>query len=377
PSPRRGEGRGEGGKLESETIRDSQLSPLTPALSPRGERENRAWNDWPAVVGAMLFAIHPVQVQAVAWVSGLKDVLSGFLALVAVWQYFVGTRRSYVIATIAMFAATLAKPSAMVTPLIVLIIDVLVMKRPLRSSLRSLWIWFALALPAAILTKLAQPPTGVPAAPLWARPLVAMDSLTFYIGKLLLPVGLTVDYGRTPMRVFHGPLFYLSWLVPLIIFGVCMLSRRRPMQYLAACAIFVAGVLPVLGFTPFQYQKISGVADHYIYLSMLGPALAIALFVADHPTRLVVVAAGILLGMLAVLTVRQTGFWHDDAALFAHNIAINPASGLAHLNLGAALERGGDLDGAEREYREALRIDPNDADATANLSDLLRRRGKT
>src|SRR4051794_3776759 len=103
--------------------------------------------DWPAAVGALLFALHPVQVEPVGWISGMKDVLYGLLSLIAIWQYLLHTRAAraaraddrksarvhYAVATVALILAMLSKPTAMVTPLMALILDAIVLRRRYRE----------------------------------------------------------------------------------------------------------------------------------------------------------------------------------------------------------------------------------------------------
>jgi hypothetical protein len=120
----------------------------------------------------------------------------------------------YVMATIALVAAMLSKPSAVVIPLFALAVDVVVVRRPWKSALISLAPWIVLVVPCLIWTKAAQPATDVAVAPFWARPVIALDALAFYLGKLLAPTGLTVDYGRTPVHVYASGVWWFSWIAP-------------------------------------------------------------------------------------------------------------------------------------------------------------------
>ncbi len=359
--------------------------------------------DWPAAAGALLFALHPVQVEPVAWISGLKDVLCGLLGLAAVWQYLLAQRASrvapltltlspeyrgegttgsptvhYALATLLLLAAMLAKPTAVVVPVMALILDRIVLKRRLRDIGTSLVPWFLLVIPCLLWSKAAQPGIGVPAAPWWARPLIALDSLAFYLWKLVLPTQLAVDYGRSPTRVLEQGWLWWTWIVPVAVFPVLWLNRRRHPMLLAGGAIFVAGVFPVLGFSPFLFQYYSGVTDHYLYLSMFGAALGAAYLVSIGPPRLIAVLSVLVLLLLAGLGFRQGGTWRDDQTLWRKVIAVNPSSALAYNNLGSALRRSGQNDDlVERYYREAIRLNPNFPVAHENLALVLAEKGDT
>src|SRR4051812_11378347 len=135
--------------------------------------------DWAACCGALLYALHPVQLEPVAWISGLKDVLAGCFGLIALWRYVarvqdgVESRSDWppdLIGTIALMLAMLSKPSAVTVPMIALAIDWLILRRPLARVMRSTAVWFVLAIPILVIGRIAQDVTGIPAVPLHLRP---------------------------------------------------------------------------------------------------------------------------------------------------------------------------------------------------------------
>ena len=144
-------------------------------------------HDWAAFGGALLFALHPLQVEPVAWVSGLKTVLGGFFLLAAAWQYVCyagapvgGSKRRlhYALATAAFVLAMLAAPGAVVAPLVAGIIACTLLGRPVRQTAKELLPWLLVAIPVVIVTKMSQPdlePAFIPA--LWQRPLIAGDAV--------------------------------------------------------------------------------------------------------------------------------------------------------------------------------------------------------
>jgi Flp pilus assembly protein TadD len=349
-----------------------------------------------AWVGAMVFALHPVQVEAVAWVAGLKDVAAGLFSLVAIWLYFSeeghegrppaardpSARRHegkirFVLATVSLILAMLAKPIAMMTPFIALVIDWM-----LRRRFRwQLLIWFALAIGCAVIAKWSQPaPFAGIVVPLWQRPFVAGDALAFYLFKILWPVRLGVDYGRTPVERLGSHWPYLTSLVPVALAIVLWIKRRTWRPVLAGAIVFVLGLLPILGLVPFDFQIYSTVADHYLYLPMLGIAIIIAFAVSRwsqvngaHPTIGVV----ILVVVLGFCTFLQAMTWKDSLSLFNHALEVNPRSWMAHVNLASALNRSQRPQDAEAEARAALAIRSDIAVTYDNLAAALRLQGKT
>jgi len=316
-----------------------------------------------ALAGALLFAVHPVQVESVGWVSGLKDVLWGLFSLLALWQYVLfvqaevasdqwavaskkskrrreastnGTRWGhYAVALVCLGLALLSKPSAMVTPLIAFLIDYFLLRRRFVAAVRALWPWFLLALLVAIHATRVQPGSQLSPWPIWNRPLIAADALAFYLYKLIWPIHLIPDYGRTPAVLLHSTWKYWTWLIPLAVAGVLWGLARKIPWLIAGSLIFVAGVLPVLGLMPFDFQQFSTVADHYLYLALLGPALALAFVLSRAPTRWLGAATALILIALTGRSMAQTQYWQNTPALFEHTLALNPRSAAAHERLGA------------------------------------------
>jgi len=326
---------------------------------------------WAAAGGALLFALHPIQVEAVAWTSGLKDVLAGAFTFLSLWQYLLAcapvktrttqsrrTASHYALALVAMLLGMLSKPAAVVTPLLLVIIDRLILQRPWRRVVASTAPFLVLAIPCVVWTQICQPPTNLVHTPLWARPLIAIDALTFYLAKLLMPIHLGLDYGRNPATVLAGR--WIWWFCPLAAawpIAAGLVYRRHPAARTIAAStlLFAAALLPVLGFTPFAFQSVSTVTDHYVYVAMLGPALLTAWMLTNLQDRSQfnvltvrrwsIAVAAIVLGALATATTVQARHWQDTRSLLSHALDVNPNSWPACTNL-ASLEydEGRDLD---------------------------------
>jgi tetratricopeptide (TPR) repeat protein len=350
-------------------------------------------------------------------VSGLKDVLSGLLALVALWQYLqfatgvrVGTRRTIplLICVAFLILAMLAKASAASMPLAAIALDRWIVRRPWKPILASAGLLAIVAVPFVLIARSAQSASDIAPIPLWQRPFIAADCLTFYLYKLGWPINLCVDYGQTPQAVMHQPWIYLVWLVPLAIALGLFGLRRRVRPLIAAALVFLAGCLPTLGLTTFATQFFSTTADHYLYWAMLGPAMALAWTLTALPATAMLRGGTIaaLVG-LAILSVHQGAFWHDGTSLFEHTLVVNDRSALACAQLASisldagnaidaqewaarAIERNPDwalpyatfglaalrrvppdLKLAQDAYRAALKRDPTLVPALTNLAGLL------
>lgn len=331
---------------------------------------------WAAWAGAALFAVHPIQVEAVAWATGMKDVLSGFFSLLALWLYLCyargdaeasGKRSWYwVAAAVSFLLATLSKPAAVVTPALALVIAVLLLdQRMVRTSV-SLVPWLVLAGPVIMVTRLAQAePHHVFEPVLWQRLLVAGDSLSFYLGKLLVPLNLGPDYGRTPQLVLGHGWSLLTGVLPYGLFSAILWKGGRPWQ--AAAGIFVLVLLPVSGLVPFVFQQISTVADRYCYLAMLGPALALAWGLVSVRSKWVWGGVLLMLALLAAKSMVQIRYWREPKVFYDHALMVNPRSWTAYNNLGNGLAANNQPREAIAAFEKAIAIDPGYAEAYNNL----------
>lgn len=359
---------------------------------------------WAAWAGALLFAIHPIQVEAVAWVTGLKDVLCGLLSLVALWQYvrFAQPPPSaapadpaesgdtkhrwihYVGATAALVLALLAKPSAVSVPVMAGVIDWLLLKRPCRRVVAALLPWFAVAGAFVFIGLHSQPASALPvnaASPLWARPLIASDALAFYVGKIVVPLRFGILYGRSPQLVISRGWIWVTWAVPAALLIVTWARRRRATWGLAAVLLLFVAPAAVLGLVPFDFQRHSTVADRYIYVGMLGPALALACALASLPANRrqatpAFAAATALLLLLAGRAMAQTFVWQDSGTLFRHALAVNPDDDAAYANLAADALAAGRVVDAERLARRSITLNGRQVAAYLILGSALQREGR-
>lgn len=334
-----------------------------------------------AFAGAMLFALHPLQVEPVAWITGFKDVLGGTLALAALLMYIVAVQvhesgRSsnwlyFTLATLIFGLAILAKPAAVCIPMMALVIDRLLLGRSWKAILPLVVLWTAFSIVPIALTSSAQLPQMPFRASLILRPYVALDAIGFYADKLLLPIGLGIDHGRSPMLLVLNGTLRWSWIPGLLLcLGVWCGRRRFPILIVPAI-LFVAGLAPVLGLLPFVFQNISTVADRYAYIAMLGPALLLARVFDRFQHLAMWLTVGAVIAVFAGISFVQTGYWSDTLHLMTHAIELNPQSKSALIAMGNAMHKDGRLYRASRYLEKALAIDPCDPDAQFDYGNVL------
>src|SRR4029077_7008704 len=148
----------------------------------------------------------------------------------------------------------------------------------------------------------------VPAVSVWHRCFVASDTLMFYLAKLFWPFSLGPDYGRTPDWLLHHAWVYATVLVPLLLAVIAWRDRSKVWPTVVI-VIFVVGVLPVSGFTPFTFQMYSTVADRYVYFVMLAPALALACALAELRGAGPRICGAVLIAGLTFVSIRQVPVW--------------------------------------------------------------------
>jgi Flp pilus assembly protein TadD len=346
-------------------------------------------------LAAAIFALHPVQVESVAWITERKNVLMGFFFLLTllVWIAFIDkrTRRPwifYCLALIFYVLALSAKATACTLPAALFLI-LWLQKKPITMrrlmqivpfvvlgvgmGLLAVW-WerYHQGTNRAVFTFLS---------PI-ERILVASRAVWFYLSKIFWPSNLTFIYPR--WNISPADLLNYIWLLAgtAACAAIYFLRRYFGRSVEVAAAFFVATLSPVLGFIMLFTFRYTFVADHYQYLACIGPiALASAGMVSlsDKFTqcRAVIVSAAVLIvASLATLTWRQASTYTDIETLWHTTLARNPECWMAHTNLALVLVQKGKIDDGIAHYRSALQMQPDSWDAEYNLGTALLRRGQ-
>ncbi|MBC7784863.1 MAG: glycosyltransferase family 39 protein [Burkholderiales bacterium] len=324
---------------------------------------------WAPVLGALAFALHPIQVESVAWTTGLKDELCGLFSFLAIASYLShfrsNRRRDWVLTFLFVIAATLSKPTGVILPLTLFLVDCLVTNRSMEQRFRLAAPFIFPAVISGAVMMHIQTPTNL-YSPLWARPLIAADAIAYYLYKIILPINLVPDYARAPDVIIDDRSIFWTWIIPAIVGALLLRFGSRRLKL--AAVLLVMPLLPVSGLLRFDMQQYSTVTDHYLYQSLLGVGLVMML-IAERAT-IHRAAVCVVLGIMSVLTVFQITRWWDQRALQTHNAQLQPKSLMSYAGLASRAIRDGDFEQAERHARRAIAIRPRPVEYN-NLSQLL------
>jgi protein O-mannosyl-transferase len=354
-------------------------------------RTTRAWRR--SAVVAMLFAVHPLHVESVAWIAERKDVLSTLLWLLVFHAYVSYARRPALLKLVGVFAALalglMAKPMLMTAPLLLLLFDIWPLgrlsldagdSRPFAKLLVEKIPLFALSALSGVVTVVAQSRGGavqnLEVLPFGERVSNALASYLLYVAQMFWPRNLIAHYAYEPTAP------WLAVVCGVVLLSISVLSikvaRRHPFL-LAGWFWYVCALLPVIGLIQVGTQPR---ADRYTYVPLVGLFIVIAwglpLVVAAGRRRDIALgaAAGVAIVTLAVAAREQVRYWENDLTLWRHAVQVSPRNYFARTNLGDALLLTGDLDAANDQFVEALRTESNSAATRNGLGTVLFRKGR-
>lgn len=348
-----------------------------------------------AWLAGAIFALHPVQVESVAWITERKNVMMGFFFLLTLlaWIAFVDRRTKrrwlfYGLALILYLLALSAKTTACTLPAALLLILWLQKTSITWKRIFQIVPFLVLGIGMGVLTMWWERYHQGTSRALFTflspieRVLVASRAVWFYLSKLIWPSNLTFIYPRWDISPTH--LLNYAWLlVGVIVCAAIYFLRRYVGRSVEVAAIFfVATLSPILGFIMLFTFRYTFVADHYQYLACIGPiALASAGLVNLAETfknsrTLILSAALFVVAVLATVTWRQAAMYGNIETLWRTTLARNPGCWMAHNNLGIVLVEKGQLDEAIAHYRTTLEMQPNFWDADYNLGSALLGKGQ-
>lgn len=336
-----------------------------------------------SLFGALIFALHPIQVEAVAWVSELRGLLSGLFGFLAVYFYLYyyqnkfnseqihknqnrgindkyTPRLKYLFFTgFSLILSVLSKPSGVVFPIIIFLLDMMLIRDNIFKAIKRIWIFLLLIIPVFILTLFSETESKTNlSVGFLNRPLIFLDSIGFYIKQIIYPLDLAANYGRTPSFVLENPLSLIIHIILAVTLLLIFLFKQNK-KLLFGYLIFIAGFLPVSGLVTFYYQLFSTVADRYLYFSMFGASIIFTCLISEikkQNTRNIF--SVIYLFVLTIVTFTHLPVWKNEISLWNNTIKKYPdISAYSYFARGSALMETGKNQEAILDFTAAIRLD--------------------
>jgi len=334
-----------------------------------------------ALLASAIFALHPVHVESVAWITERKDVLSTFFYGLTMlrWLRFLRFEheRDWWIAVLLAACTLLSKTVLCTLPAAMALVALWQAPTKWRMWTLRLVPFFLMALPIAAVTVWREHAHGNPPLPYtWIeRALIASRALWTHVGLLVWPVNLTIVYAAWTVSATD----VRAYVFLLAAFGAFLaLAALRPRHGsgpLVAASFFVVTLAPMIGFVDFNIMRYAFVADHFQYVAGAG-LIALAAATAERwslgwPRSLRRVSGMTIVGGLAFLTWQQSALYADADTIWRDNVAKNPQSWVGHTYLATELMRAGKLEDAAEYLRGAVVAMPENAEAHRTLAILL------
>jgi tetratricopeptide (TPR) repeat protein len=348
-----------------------------------------------AWLGGILFVLHPLVVESVAWISELKNTLSLALLLGAMLAYLnydearPGKRPAYLVSLGLFLLAMLSKSTVVMFPGVILLHA---WWRRGRIGRRDAWAslpFFLVSLALGLTTLWFQHHRAMPGEAsvhlggFFSRVAGAGLAIAFYLSKCIWPGGLLPIYPRWAVDP-PAPAQFLPWLGLAVILGG-LWSRRAGVgrTVLFGFGFFLLNLLPVLGFVPMAYQRVAGVADHFAYLPLLGlvglAAAGLSHWYYSSQSREAAVwpvaVAWLAIAWFALVSHAYAGIFRNEETLWAYTLRGNPNAWVAYSGRGKIRLEQGRLAEAAADFQQALQLEPDSAEVEANLGSTLFRQG--
>jgi tetratricopeptide (TPR) repeat protein len=346
-----------------------------------------------AWLAGTLFAVHPVCVASVGWISELKNTLSLPFCLLSLWWYLAFQARQaesqlakarwcYWFSLVAFALALLSKTSTVMLPVVLLLCAWWQRGSIAKRDLLQTAPHFGLALAFGLMTVWFQNEQVIGSETVqtenfWGRLAGAGMAVWFYIGKALLPLNLNMVYPRWEIDA-SSALSYLPLLLLGCALAICWWFRRTWGRHvLFGLGCFTILLFPVLGFFDMLFLIFSRVSDHFQYLPLIAVlALVAAALQAWLPPKMRRIAAFLLVFALCGLTVQRANVFATDERLWEDTVRKNPAAWNAHNNLGCIRAEQNKMGEAIQEFEASLKVNPRNAQAHINLGKALAMQNK-
>lgn len=350
-------------------------------LVKKDDRKDARSINFPAFLAALLFAVHPIHTEAVAWIAGIMDLSCTFFSLLSFYLFIrfqegTSSIKILILSLFSFFLAVLSKEPALTISIILIIYAVLFRRPSDRDLLHSLkrcvlyflviGVYFAMRLyalkgfaPLKTSSGLSLYETLINISFIFAR----------YLEKMFMPVSLNVLYHVHPISSLFSMQGLISLLVTLLFFAIMFTSFKRNKTLLLGLLFIVVPLLPAL-YLPGLVQKIEyAVTDRYLYLSSFGLVILVAAFISSLErknakwSKGMVLLASAVIAVFSVMTISRNAVWKNNETLWRDSVQKSPESAFAHENLGYALFYRGNAEEGRRELQTAVKLDSGIPDA--------------
>jgi tetratricopeptide (TPR) repeat protein len=352
---------------------------------------------WKSAFVSTLFAIHPLHVESVAWISERKDVLCAFFWILSTWAYVGYVRRPekkrYIILLVLFTLGLMSKPMIVTLPFTLLLLDYWPLERfqsliyenkfkrvhAMTTLVLEKLPLFVLSVVSSVITFFVQQHAGAvaPIKYLSLNPRIANAIVSYvsYIVKMIWPLNLAILY---PFQEWHPEHVLMSGTM-ILVTSIWVIKKRRRFPYLIMGWFWYLGTMvPVIGLVQVGAQSM---ADRYTYIPLIGLFIAISWGMGDITAKwprqktLQNILAGVVITFFAIIAWFQVGTWENGITLFSNVIKNSPNNSIAYCELGRGMDRHGRYDEAVRYYLKALQINPNYAEAHYELGVTMEEEG--
>ena len=354
---------------------------------------------WKSAFVSVLFALHPLHVESVAWVAERKDVLSTFFWMLTIWSYvrYVecnGIKR-YLQVNLFFILGLMSKPMLVTLPFVLILLDYWPLSRfnfyknsksgtpkngqTIFKLILEKTPLFILSASSCVATLYAQRSSigSLESFSLDVRIGNALVSYITYLWKTIFPINLAVLYphpGTLPFWTVIGSFVFLVFVTSAAILYI----KKYP-YFVTGWLWYLGTLVPVIGFVQVGAQAM---ADRYTYIPLIGIFIIVVWGISDilslcrYKSIIVNLLSVIVLSVLMTISWVQVGYWKDSTTLFKHAIKVTSDNFIINTNMGLLLTKKGDLHGGIQHYSEALRVNPDCAEAHNNMGNVLRDMGK-
>lgn len=342
---------------------------------------------WIGIIAGLLFAVHPLNVEAVSWAAARKDTLSTLFFLLSLIGYMyyreIGRGRSYWLSIGAFILGLLSKVMVLMLPVVLVLLDI----RDRRA-----WSWkmivdkipyFLLSLLFGLVALFGKRDV-VTESTVFEKILMAAKSTTYYLEKLFWPTHLSVLYPYTKPIVISSPDFFIPVVVVAALIAVAFACWNKARDVTFGIFFYLVTLIPTF-FNFAKGGKFYFASDRYVYISEIG-LIFLVLVLVDRfllQGRLRQKMTTVLMGITAILLVfgflafKQSLTWHDTETLFLQTLTYYPDATAARINLGYVYRESSLYGKALDQFNEVLRLEPNNAIAMANIGVVYEKQGKT